>query len=108
MNFLLIGFKLSVGIEQYLISFKKALEINGRKVDICGDKNPMKKLGGYPISSSSSPIKMVLDTLNPLVWIKLAVHVKSKAPSYSVFISSHPLNFIAIMIKAHIAFLNEI
>lgn len=98
MNFLLIGFKLSVGIEQYLISFKKALEINGRKVDICGDKNPMKKLGGYPISSSSSPIKMVLDTLNPLVWIKLAVHVKSKAPSYSVFISSHPLNFIAIMI----------
>lgn len=98
MRFLLIGFKLSVGIEQYLVSFKKALEINGRKVDICGDESSMIKLGGYPISSSQSPLKMVIDTLNPFLWIKLAAHVKSKSPNYSVFVSSHPLNFIAIII----------
>tara|TARA_X000000950_G_scaffold198211_1_gene238713 strand:- start:5031 stop:6107 length:1077 start_codon:yes stop_codon:yes gene_type:complete len=98
MKFLLIGFKLSIGIEQYLISLKKALEVNGKKVELCGDKNQMIKLGGNPISNSSSTINIILDTFNPLVWIKFATYVKSKSPTYSVFISSHPLNFISIMI----------
>ena len=59
-------------------------------------QNQMIKLGGNPISNSSSTINIILDTFNPLVWIKFATYVKSKSPTYSVFISSHPLNFISI------------
>ena len=73
MKFLLIGFKLSIGIEQYLISLKKALEVNGKKVELCGDKNQMIKLGGNPISNSSSTINIILDTFNPGITILLNI-----------------------------------
>lgn len=98
MKFLLIGFKLSIGIEQYMISFKKGLEANAANVEICGDKKPISKYGGYGISNSGSPAKMFLDTLNPLIWYRFAIYLKQKSPDYSIFVASHPLNFICILI----------
>ena len=96
MKLLLVGFKLTIGIEQYLESILNSLKQKKIKVKAIGDTHTMKKLDEITLTNGSSPFRMILDTLNPIIWIRFLIHQKNFNADFIIFVSSHSLNFIAI------------
>jgi len=99
MKILLVGFKLSVGIELYLLMLVKHLRGLGHEISICGDGSVVAGLpDGTPIANGGGTVQMVRDTLNPAHYISFARELERRAPEVVFFVSSHTLNIGAILL----------
>ena len=98
MRLFLVGFKLSIGIEQYLSSIYSCLKEKKVEVKVIGDSKSMNRLGEISLTNSSSAFRMVFETLNPFIWIKFVYYQKKFKADFVIFVSSHTLNFITIFL----------
>lgn len=100
MKLLLVGFKLSIGNELYMDILSKHLKGKDIEVDYCGDSNYIKKkANGYSIANGGNSAQMIIDTLNPLQWVKFFNVIRKGQYDIIFFISSHTLNNIAIVLS---------
>lgn len=98
MKILLVGFKLAVGNELYMKMLCKHLK-NNIEVKVCGDHSFIEKYDiGISIAKGGNGFQMFRDTLNIINYLKFAWVVKSYRPDFVFFVSSHPLNNVAILI----------
>jgi glycosyltransferase involved in cell wall biosynthesis len=99
MKILLVGFKLSIGNELYMNMLYKHLKESGNEVNICGDSNYTKKYNvGRSIANGGNAKQMMIDTINPINWVKFYKLLKKNKYEKIFFISSHTLNNVAILI----------
>jgi glycosyltransferase involved in cell wall biosynthesis len=96
---LLVGFKLSVGIEPYLNIIAKNLQAKRIEIKLCIEKRVADKCkDGYGIGLGGNSVQMLKDTLNVLNYFNYAKLLIHEKPTVVFFVSSHPLNSIAILI----------
>lgn len=90
---LLVGFKLSIGIEPYLdIIFKNLIKRQLDVVVCCEKKVAGKFKDSYSIGLGGNAVQMFKDTLNICNYSSFIRMVRQEKPDFVFFIASHTLN----------------
>ena len=99
MKILLSAFKLSVGNQEYINSLEIYLIKNNIDFHVCHEDNyrSQNKIENSIIGHGMGPFQMMADTLNPLNLFKF-FKLSSKKFSHIIFVASHSLNIMQIII----------
>ncbi len=100
MKIALVGFKLSIGNSLFMEILADRLKRAGELVYMCGEKKFFyhKNYEGLGLCSGGGAIKMFLDTINVLNWIRFFRFIMDTRPDVVYFIASHPLNNVGIVL----------
>ena len=99
MKILLSAFKLSVGNQEYINSLENYLIEKNINFNVCHEKNykSQNKIKNTIIGNGMGPFQMMADTFNPLNLFKF-LKLTFKNFSHVIFVSSHSLNIIQLII----------